>query len=81
MIKMGSGDELDFVEGNEMENKKALKLLYGGSSVFCGAIAGIWAFTANRFQISESLLVVIGGMIAGIGLGMVCHGMSVLVKR
>ena len=53
---MGTGDELDFAEENEMENKKTLKLLYGGSSVFCGAIAGI-------------------------GLGMVCHGMSVLVKR
>ena len=60
---------------------KPLKLLYGGTTVLCGSIAGIWAFTANRFQISESMMIVIGGMIAGIGLGMICHAMSVLLKR
>lgn len=64
-----------------MENKKTLKLLYGGAMVLCGAIAGIWAFTANRFQISESIMIVAGGITAGIGLGMICHAMSVLIKK
>lgn len=64
-----------------MKNEKALKLLYGGAAVFGGAIAGMWAFTANRFQTSEIVMIIIGGIIAGIGLGMICHAMSVLVKR
>lgn len=64
-----------------MEKEKGLKLLYSGAIVLGGATAGIWAFTANRFLMSESVMIMIGGMIAGIGLGMVCHAMSVLVKR
>lgn len=64
-----------------MKNMNPLKLLYGGAIVLCGSITGIWAFTANRFQISESMMIVIGGMITGIGLGMICHAMSVLSKK
>lgn len=64
-----------------MENEKTLKLLYGGMVVLGGAIAGLLAFTANRFRTSESVMIVIGGMIAGIGLAMVCHALSELFKR
>ena len=64
-----------------MKNEKALKLLYGGATILGGAIAGMWTFTANRFQTSESVMIIIRGIIAGIGFGMICHAMSVLVKR
>lgn len=64
-----------------MENKKALKYLYGGSIILCGATAGLWAFNANRFQTYESFEIVFGGMIVGIGLGMMCHGIVTLLKR
>ncbi len=65
-----------------MDNRKeTVRLLYIGSIILCGALAGIWAFTANRFQISESIMIVFGGMIAGIGLGAICHAITSLLRK
>lgn len=62
-------------------NKKTLRLLYRGSIILGGSVAGIWAFTANRFLISECMFVILGGMIAGIGIGLICHAVTTLLKK
>lgn len=65
-----------------MDNRRqAVRLLYIGCMILCGALAGIWAFTANRFQISESIMIIIGGMVAGSGLGAICHAMISLLRK
>ena len=62
-------------------DKNILSLLYGGSAIFGGSIATIWAFTANRFQVSECLLIIIGGIVAGIGFGLVCYALITLINK
>lgn len=42
--------------------------------VVCGGIAGIWAFTANRFKLSEIVLIIIGGVAIGYGIGLIIDG-------
>lgn len=64
-----------------MDKGKAIKLLYRGTIILGGAVAGIWSFTANKFQVSECILIVLGGMIAGLGLGLILHTMTVLLIR
>ncbi len=67
-------------DGKSMDREKAIKLLYGGAMILGGSIAGIWSFTANRFTMSECIWIILGGMIAGLGLGCILHAMSVLIK-
>lgn len=62
-------------------DKSTLSLLYGGSAIFGGSIAAIWAFTANRFQVFECLWITIGGILAGIGFGLVCYALIALINK
>lgn len=77
---------IDELVGNEIreshseetkEKEKAAKsvyAIYGGFAVLCGAVAGVWAFTANRFNFYERQMIILGGVMIGLGLGTVCHG-------
>ena len=77
---------LDELVGNEMMESrpeetgkkekaaKAVYAIYGGFAVFCGSAAGVWAFTANRFNFHERQMIILGGVMIGLGLGAVCHG-------
>lgn len=53
---------------------KAVYAIYGGFVVLCGSAAGVWAFTANRFNFHERQMIILGGVMIGLGLGAVCHG-------
>ena len=63
------GNEMSFKDINEKTN-----YIYLGSTIVCGSIAGIWAFTANRFNFSEMALIIIGGVAIGYGIGLVING-------
>lgn len=50
------------------------KPIYLGSMLVCDSLAGIWAFTANRFNYNEIILIIIGGVAVGYGIGLVING-------
>ena len=56
------------------DNTDKYNYIYIGSTMICGSIAGIWAFTANRFKFSEMALIIIGGVAIGYGIGLVING-------
>lgn len=65
----------DNLLGNDItfrDNSK--KSIYLGSMLVCGSLAGIWAFTANRFNYNEIILIIIGGVAVGYGIGLVING-------
>jgi uncharacterized membrane protein len=68
---------------NNRKNKftHAKKLLYCGFLIFGGTLCGIYGFTANRFRTDEIILLVIGGIIAGISLAMIFCGVISLIKE
>lgn len=53
------------IEPVDMTNKKTMDFLYLGFAVIFAAIAGIWAFTANRFRIDEICFITIAGAAIG----------------
>lgn len=58
----------DMIFKNKNENND---YIYLGTMVVCGSIAGIWTFTANRFKLSEIILIIIGGVAIGYGIGLI----------
>ena len=71
------------VSTNEEHNDamKDVKNIYIGLGIICGAIAGIWSFSANRFRIDEMLLIVGIGVIIGVCLGGVCYSILRYMKK
>lgn len=67
--------------GKKEKAVKAVYTVYGGFAVFCGSAAGVWAFTANRFNLRESQMIILGGVMIGLGLGAVCHGVLRYIDR
>lgn len=57
------------------------KLLYGGFAVLGCTLCGIYGFTANRFNMSEILFLMAGGVMAGGALATVCLGLLLLWKE
>ena len=63
------GNDIIFKDSNEKTN-----YIYLGLMIICGSIAGIWSFTANRFNFREMILIIIGGVVIGYGIGLVVNG-------
>ena len=72
-------DELvgnDFKHISEKEsgnNTKAKKKIYISLAFLFGTIAGIWAFSANRFRYDEMVLIIAAGMTIGLSLATLCQ--------
>ena len=62
-------------------NKKTMDTFYLGMVLIFATVAGIWSFTANRFRISECLLIIIAGAIVGCGVGMIVHVAFTLSRK
>lgn len=58
-----------------------MKWLYLGFAIAFAAAAGIWAFTANRFNNSECFCIILAGAAAGLGVSLVIHGISGLLQN
>ena len=69
------------IEPVTMTNKKTVYSLYLGCAVILAAIAGIWAFTANRFRTDECLFIVLAGAVVGLGIGLVAQVVIKLFKK
>ena len=74
---------LDELLGNPLKFKKdqencQYNYIYLGPMLVGGSMAGIWAFTANRFLYQEMLWITIGGTILGYGIGRIIN--SILKK-
>ena len=63
------GNDMIFKDSNEKTN-----YISSGSMIVCGTIAGIWSFTANRFNLHEIVLIIIGGIAIGYGINLVISG-------
>lgn len=63
------------------QNKKTLKSLYVGFVLIFAAIAGIWSFTANRFNYDECFFIILAGAVVGLGIGLVFQVISCLFKN
>ena len=72
-------DELvgnDFKHISEKEsgsNTRAKKKIYISLAFICGTIAGIWAFSANRFRYDEMIVIIAGGLTIGLFLATLCQ--------
>ena len=55
-----------------------INYIYLGSMIVCGSIVGIWTSTANRFNFSEMVLIIIGGVAIVYGIGLV---VNVMLKK
>lgn len=69
------------IESVAPQNKKTLKSLYVGFVLIFATIAGIWSFTANRFNYDECFFIILAGAVVGLGIGLVFQVISSLFKN
>ena len=90
LLSKALNKSIDELVGNEIappkskekdDSIKNLKNIYIGLAIFCGSIAGIWSFSANRFRDIEILFIIVIGMVIGVCLGVVCHNILKYTKR
>ena len=68
------GNDLKHISKEECgSNTKRRIKIYTGLAFICGTIAGIWAFSANRFRYDEMILIIAGGLTIGLFLASVCQ--------
>ena len=88
------GNEMCFSEGREegsvnvesesqddVDNTELNKKIRVGLAIILGAIAGVWAYSANRFRYDEIFMFVGVGAVVGYCLGMVCHSVLKYIKN
>lgn len=68
------------IEPVSTTSKKTIKTLYWGLILTFATIAGIWSFTANRFDYDECLLIVLAGGVIGLGIAFVAQAAISLIK-
>ncbi len=66
---------------DNVEAVEAMKKIYSALALLCGAIAGIWSFSANRFRYIEMIWIIGAGMIIGLCLAVVCHNILKYLKN
>lgn len=69
------------IEPVSPQNKKTLKSLYVGFVLIFATIAGIWSFTANRFNYDECFFIILAGAVVGLGIGLVFQVISSLFEN
>lgn len=72
----------DFIEDSITQREfNETKYIYIGFSILGASLGGLWSFTANRFTQFECLSIVFVGLIAGLGLGIVCQSITAVLKK
>lgn len=64
------------IESVSATNKKTIQSIYWGFVVIFAAVAGVWAFTANRFQFIECFFIILAGAAVGFGIGLIFQVVS-----
>ena len=67
------------IEPVSTTSKKTIKALYLGFVLVFATIAGIWSFTANRFNYDECLFIILAGGAVGLGLALIIQIMTTLI--
>ena len=67
------------IEPVSTTSKKTIKALYLGFVLVFATIAGIWSFTANRFNYDECLYIVLAGGAVGIGVALIIQVVTNLI--
>ena len=67
------------IEPVSTTSKKTIKALYLGVVLVFATIAGIWSFTANRFNYDECLFIILAGGAVGLGLALIIQIMTNLI--
>lgn len=69
------------IEPVNMSSNKTIYSLYLGFAVIFATIAGIWAFTANRFRIDECCFIMIAGAVMGCALALIIQVIYHLFRK
>lgn len=87
LLSKALGMSIDNLVGNDNSTKEsskingeALKSVYKGCAILTGSIGLVWSLTANRFHLHECLIIAILFAVAGLGIGLVIHGIVKLLK-
>ena len=67
------------IEPVSTTSKKTIKALYLGFVLVFATIAGMWSFTANRFNYDECLFIILAGGAVGLGLALIIQIMTNLI--
>ena len=67
------------IEPVSTTSKKTIKALYLGFVLVFATIAGIWSFTANRFNYDECLFIILAGGAVGLGLALIIQVVTNLI--
>ena len=67
------------IEPVSTKSKKTIKTLYFGTVLVFATIAGIWSFTANRFNYDECLFIILAGGAIGLGVALVIQVITNLI--
>ena len=67
------------IEPVSTKSKKTIKTLYFGTVLVFATIAGIWSFTANRFNYDECLFIILAGGAVGLGVALVIQVITNLI--
>ena len=60
-------------------SKKTIKTLYLGFALVFATTAGIWSFTANRFDYDECLFIILSGGVVGLGVALITQVVTNLI--
>ena len=64
------------IEPVETDKVDTMKKLYRGFIIIFALIAGIWAFSANRFRYSEMFMIMLAGGAIGYGIALIVQVLS-----
>lgn len=80
LFKVTTDYILKGIEPVPAEHKSHIQFLYIGFAIIFAVIAGIWSYVSNRFAPRECILIVLAGAAVGLGVSLVIHVISGLIK-
>lgn len=80
LFKVTTDYILKGVEPEPVAHKNRIQFLYIGFAIIFAVIAGIWSYASNRFAPGECILIVLAGAAVGLGVSLVIHVISGLIK-
>lgn len=69
------------IEPVETDKADMMKKLYHGFIIIFALIAGIWAFSANRFRYSEMFMIMLAGGAIGYGIALIVQALSGMKRK
>lgn len=80
LFKVTTDYILKGVEPEPTVHKSRIQFLYIGFAIIFAVIAVVWSYASNRFAQGECILIVLAGAAVGVGVSLVIHVISALLK-